>query len=382
LSKHGGPRSRLNAVVWQPSTLLLSAVDERDRDTGSVISAIVRYEMPNPSLDELLQSLREIRIRRKISLEAVATRGELGNESNVRRLERPGSNPTLRTVQKYAEAIGVSLKVSLENMRVLTFFNHAGGVGKSSTVRDLGVLLAEQGFRVLVIDADPQANLTRWLGIRNKVAVTQTIYSAVIGDVDGLRLPQPLRVHGVDLIPSSLDIARIEPQLMGITMGVTRLRNVIRRLEGYDFVLIDPPPSLGQLSAISVIAADAVVVPLPTNSKGLEGLDTVFTMIREYRQAAPGLSIAMFALTQYDARTNHDRESLASIRTHLESVAPVSSPLRYLPAAYKDAQVNGVPIPFGDKGGKADADIRRVSLELIEALGVGVRLDTAIEVEA
>jgi chromosome partitioning protein len=331
--------------------------------------------MPNPSFDDLLQDLKAIRQRRKISLETIAERGDLGNEANVRRLERPGSNPTLKTVQKYAEAIGVGLKISLDNRRVLTFFNHAGGVGKTSTVRDLGVLLAQQGFKVLLIDADPQANLTRWLGVRQKVPVTQTIYPAVIGDVDSLKLPTPIRTHGVDLIPSCLDIARIEPQLLGITMGVTRLRNVIRDLEGYDFVLIDPPPSLGQLSAISVIAADQVVVPLPTNSKGLEGLDTVFTMVKEYRQAAPGLGIAMFVLTQYDARTNHDRESLASIRTHLEGVAPVSTPLRNLPAAYKDAQVDGIPVPLRASDSKADQDNRQVLLELLEATGVKVGLE-------
>jgi chromosome partitioning protein len=344
--------------------------------TSNPNSGNIGLIMPNASLDELLQDLKTIRQRRKISLDAVAERGDLGNEANVRRLERAGSNPTLKTVQKYAEAIGVTLKISIENRRVLTFFNHAGGVGKTSTVRDLGVLLAQQGFKVLLIDADPQANLTRWLGVRQKVAVTQTIYPAVIGDVDSLQLPTPIRTHGVDLIPSCLDIARIEPQLLGITMGVTRLRNVIRSLEGYDFVLIDPPPSLGQLSAISVIAADQVVVPLPTNSKGLEGLDTVFTMVKEYRQAAPGLGIAMFVLTQYDARTNHDRESLASIRTHLQGVAPVSTPLRNLPAAYKDAQVDGIPVPLRESDSKADQDTRQVLLELLEATGVKVGLES------
>lgn len=330
--------------------------------------------MPNPSLEDLLQQLKEIRVRRKISLATIAARADLGNESNVRRLEKSGSNPTLRTVQKYAEAVGVKVKVEIGNMRVLTFFNHAGGVGKTSTVRDLGVLLSENGFRVLLIDADPQGNLTRWLGVRHKISVMQTIQPAVLGDVDSLQLPPPIRVHGLDLIPSSLDIARIEPQLLGITMGVTRLRNAVRRLEGYDFVLIDPPPSLGQLSAISVIAADQVVVPLPTNSKGLEGLDTVFTMVKEYRQAAPGLGIAMFVLTQYDARTNHDRESLASIRTHLQSSAPVSSPLRNLPAPYKDAQSAGVPIPLGQPNSNAAADARVVVVELLEALGAGLNI--------
>ena len=96
-----------------------------------------------------------------------------------------------------------------------------------------------------------------------------------------------------------------------------RLRNAIRKLDGYDFVLIDPPPSLGQLSALCVIAADFVVVPLPTNSKGLRGIQTVLTMVESYREMSPRLKITMFLPTQFDTRTRHDQDSLAAIRTQL-----------------------------------------------------------------
>ena len=107
---------------------------------------------------------------------------------------------------------------------------------------------------------DPQANLTSWLGLKSKIQISETIFSAVIGSVDDLRLPQPKRVHGLDLIPSSLDIARIEPQLLGVTMGVTRLRNAICKLEGYDFVLIDPPPSLGVITVNGNLNTLTVIV--------------------------------------------------------------------------------------------------------------------------
>lgn len=155
-------------------------------------------------------------------------------------------------------------------------------------------------------------------------------------------------------------------------MGVTRLRNAIRKLDGYDFVLVDPPPSLGQLSALAVIAADEVVVPLPTNSKGLEGLPTVISMVKQYRQAAPNLRIAFFLLTQFDKRTRHDQESLATIQSGLAAIAPTSSPLHNRPAPYKDAQVAGQPVPLFAEGSEADAEIRQASSELLEALGVRV----------
>ena len=327
-------------------------------------------------LEQILTVLAKERKRLGLTHEEVAKRGGFANESNVRRLEKKGANPTLNTVQRYAEAVGVTLKVELEGMRVLTFFNHAGGVAKTSSVRDIGFTLSQLGFKVLLIDVDPQANLTRWLGVKDKVTLSQTVFPAVLGDGVGsdgdLRLPQPLRVHNLDLIPSHLDIAKIEPQLIGVIMGVTRLRNAIRRLEGYDFVLIDPPPSLGQLSALAVIAADQVVVPLPTNSKGLEGLPTVISMVKQYRQAAPNLRIAFFLLTQFDERTRHDHESLATIRSELAAFAPISSPLNSRPAIYKDAQIAGKPIPIFADGTHADREVRTATAELVEALGVKV----------
>ncbi len=261
-------------------------------------------------------------------------------------------------------------------MVVLTFFNHAGGVAKTSTIRDIGYVLAEQGRRVLLIDMDPQANLTKWLGIDEDIELADTVYPAVIGtpDAEGdlddsnLLLPTPRRVHGLDVIPAHLNIAIIEREILSVFMGVLRLREAVRRLEGYDVVLIDPPPSLGQLSALAVVAADQVVVPLPTNRKGLDGIPTVIKMVREYKKAAPGLRITLFVLTQHDKRTRHDRESHDIISAQLPSVAPISSPLASRPAYYSDAQVEGMPIPVYAPGSEADLEIRQVAAELLAAL--------------
>lgn len=266
-------------------------------------------------------------------------------------------------------------------MKVLTFFNHAGGVAKTSTARDVGYVLSELGRKVLVIDVDPQANLTKWLGVEDDIALEQTIYPAVLGDSDRddtdpgeddvLRLPAPLSVHGLDLIPSNLNLAIVEREILSVFMGVVRLREAVRRLAGYDYVLIDPPPSLGQLSALAVVAADRVVVPLPTNRKGLDGIPTVIRMVREYRKAARGLEIALFVLTQHDRRTRHDREVLEAIRGQLTAIAPVSTPLGSRPAYYSDAQVQGMPIPLYAKGSEADAEIRQVTMELLATLEDG-----------
>jgi chromosome partitioning protein len=262
--------------------------------------------------------------------------------------------------------------MSVADTRVVSFFNHAGGVGKTSAARDLGYALSEMGFRVLLIDADPQANLTAWLGVREEVPLKATLYPAVMADAGELALPDPVEVHGLHLVPSTLELARLEPQLVGVIMGVTRLRAAVRNLSGYDFVLLDPPPSLGQLSAVAVIASDHVVVPVPTNVKGFEGVRTVVQMVKEYRQAVSGLGLAMVVLTHFDGRTRHDRQSEESMREQLGDLAPVSSPLSYRPAVYKDASLAGLPVPLHEPGGKAAAEVRAVAGELLEALEVRV----------
>lgn len=260
-------------------------------------------------------------------------------------------------------------------MQVISVFNHAGGVAKTSTVRDLGYVLGAKGYKVLLIDLDPQANLTRWLGVDDDIELEETAYPAIMpgSDEDGSaerQLPEPRHVHGIDLIPASLGLAVLEREIISVFMGIVRLREAVRKLSGYDFVLIDSPPSLGQLSALAVVAADRVVVPVPTNRKGLDGIPTVIRMVREYRKAAPNLKIAMFVLTQHDRRTRHDRDSLEVIRSELPTVAAVSSPLNSRPAIYSDTQVSGLPVPLYTPGSESDLEIRKVTEELLDALEV------------
>jgi len=327
--------------------------------------------------EEIVGLLKAERERRGLSQRTVAERLGMSDNKGVQKLERPDSNPTLRSIQRYAAALGIELKVEVESVRTITFFNHAGGVAKTSSVRDIGFSLAEQGFKVLLIDADPQANLSEWLGVQELAALEQTIFNAVISggrERTELRLPHPVHVHNLDLIPSQLDLARIDLLLPGELNGLMRLRNAIRKLDGYDFVLIDPPPSLGQLSALCVIAADFVVVPLPTNSKGLRGIQTVMAMVDSYREMSPRLKIAMFLPTQFDTRTRHDQDSLSAIRAQLPDIAPVASPLRHRPATYKDAQIAGTPIPAFKPSDIASEEIRVVTSELLEALQVKVSL--------
>ena len=265
-------------------------------------------------------------------------------------------------------------------MNVITFFNHAGGVGKSSSVRDVGYTLSQMGYRVLLIDADPQANLTDWLGVRTieedgvvrEIELDDTLFPAILGDDDAeLALPNPVRIHGMDLIHGHLDVATIEPLLPGQLMGVLRLKDALRPLAPrYDFVLIDPPPSLGQLSALSVMAADHVVVPVPASGKGLKGLQTVAVMLGRFRKGNPALKLALILVTQYNDTTNHSRESLAQLHAQFARLAPISTPLTYRPALYPDSQLHGAPLPLFSRRGPVGEEIMDVTRQLLSSLGI------------
>jgi chromosome partitioning protein len=259
-------------------------------------------------------------------------------------------------------------------MKVLTFFNHAGGVGKTSLVRDVGAALAERGRRVLLLDLDPQANLTEWLGAWQAERQASATALPVMGNKDE-PLPAPVRIdwsghgspYGLDLIPSTLELASLDAQgMIGTKLG--RLRRALRRLD-YEFVLIDPPPSLGAISHIAIAAADALVVPLPTHSKSLSGLPTVLQKLDEFREDVnPELDIALFIPNQH-GHTNTQKTALGEIERIAGAFGPLSSPL-YSYDVYKAVQVKQIPLVIAESNHKASLQVRQVTEELLAALGM------------
>lgn len=328
-------------------------------------------------LEAVISELKALRITKGMTLDEVARAAGWANASIPARIEAKDSNPTLRSLQRYAEAVGaMDFRLTLRSSSplVLTFFNHAGGVGKTSAVRDIGYTLMQMGFRVLLIDADPQASLTRWLGAFNDVKLEDTLYPAVLGDDDELRLPRPRHAYGMDLIPSQMGLAKVDLQLPGVMMGPIRLKEALVPSQSYDFILIDPPPSLGSLAALASIAATHLVVPVPTNNKGVEGIPTVMDAVKQFRRATPKLQLALFLISQYDARTTVDQDSLSYLSERLKALAPVSTPLRLRPGAYKRAALQGQPVPVYESSGKAAEEIQTVTTELLDALGVKVHV--------
>lgn len=253
-------------------------------------------------------------------------------------------------------------------MRTLTFFNHAGGVMKSSLTRDVGYTLAQAGLRVLLIDLDPQANLTDWLGVSGVVR-EQTVYDTA---TQGAPLPSPVVVHGLHLIPSDVSLALAEGQMMGVVGAHLHLRQALQQVGGqYDVVLIDSPPSLGQLSILGALAADQLVVPVPTRQKGMNALAGLSEAMATYRKLRPDLTVALYVPTLYDARRSHDREALAALQNLLR---PLGSPIPDRGAVWNDSASAGQPVGVYAPGSPVHLDVLRATSEIAQAARLKVQI--------
>lgn len=189
--------------------------------------------------------------------------------------------------------------------RVIAIANQKGGVGKTTTAVNLGAALGALGHRVLLIDSDPQGNTTSGLGV-DKKKITQCIYQVLIDDVPMREVVVKTVVGGLDLVPSTIDLAGAEVELVPALSRETKLKKALADVrDDYEFVLIDCPPSLGLLTVNALTAADSVLVPIQCEYYALEGLTQLMNTIHLIQnQLNAGLQLEGVVLTMYDARTN------------------------------------------------------------------------------
>lgn len=200
---------------------------------------------------------------------------------------------------------------------IFALANQKGGVGKTTTAINVGAYLAAQGSKVLLVDIDPQANATSSLGI-NRNHLPLSIYDSLIRGLPLARVILPTPWLHLDLAPSAPLLAGARVELTRLPARERLLRLALRPLEGrYDYIIIDPPPSLGLLTVNALVAARDVIIPVQCEYLSLEGLTHLLHTIGLVRRALnPGLHLFGLVMTMYDARTNLARQVVEEVRRH------------------------------------------------------------------
>ena len=201
--------------------------------------------------------------------------------------------------------------------RILAVTNQKGGVGKTTTALNVATAIAIAGRQVLLVDVDPQGNLTSGLGLKGQRGAGGTTYEALTtdaGDLDAFMLPT--RVDHLWLMPADRNLTGAEIEMVTLPARERRLQRVLDPVRArFDYIIVDCPPSLGLLTLNALVAADAVIIPLHCEYFALEGLADLVTTLRRVRGALnPSLDIAGVLLTMYDERTNLGQQVARDVR--------------------------------------------------------------------
>jgi chromosome partitioning protein len=198
--------------------------------------------------------------------------------------------------------------------RVVAVANQKGGVGKTTTAISLGATLAAYENSTLVVDLDPQSNCTSGLGVQPKPG-DATSYQLLTGDVALEDAVRSTDFPHLAMVPATPDLAGAEVELVGMVGREFRLRDALRGVAGYRFVLVDCPPSLGLLTLNALAAADALLIPIQCEYFALEGVSELMRTVEEVRRFLnPNLAIDGVLLTMYDERTNLAQQVAGEVR--------------------------------------------------------------------
>lgn len=252
--------------------------------------------------------------------------------------------------------------------RIICIANQKGGVGKTTTAVNLAASLAAAEKKVLLIDMDPQGNAGSGVGI-DRGQLARSVYEVIIDELPPAEAIVATSFPNLDILPSVSGLAGAELELVSVIGREYRLREALDSVVGgYDYILIDCPPSLGLLTLNAMAACESILIPLQCEFYAMEGLSHILQTIRLIRKGVnPRLRIEGILLTMFDARNNLSRQVDEEIREHfpaevLETVIPRNVRLSEAPS-------HGKPVMFYDIGSRGAASYLDLAKEILRRNG-------------
>ena len=241
--------------------------------------------------------------------------------------------------------------------RIISIVNMKGGVGKSTTAVNLGIGLAKQGKRVLLLDCDSQGSLTASLGFRKPSLLEPSIATVMASIIEEDEIQDPILHHseGVDLVPANETLKGVELALVNVMSRELILKEYVAGLRPrYDYILLDCAPSLGLITINALACADSVLIPVQAAKLALDGLQELIRTIRKIRrQINPDLTIEGVLITMVNPRTRYARETMEMLRNTYGDKIHIFR--KYIPYTVRleETPAEGVSIYRHDANGKA-----------------------------
>jgi chromosome partitioning protein len=249
--------------------------------------------------------------------------------------------------------------------KIISLANQKGGVGKTTTSINLAAALAKLGKRVLLVDADPQANTSSGLGI-NIQELDNTVYECLINGIDPKTAILPTNVENLYMIPSHIDLVGAEIEMLNLEHRENILKHVLSPLKAdYDYILIDCSPSLGLITINALTASDSIIIPVQCEFFALEGIAKLLNTIKIIKSNLnPTLRIEGFLLTMYDARLRLSAQVHDEVRRHFGDL--VFNTVIARNVRLSEAPSHGMSVLEYDRNSKGAKNYTNLAKELIK----------------